>query len=128
MRSQIEGRYVLIGGDIQDQDDYETPMYRGSGQMTKGLEVHAHLLAQLLDGRMPRNIRAGRCGWRRWGVVAGGLTSLLEMRSWKLVLVLIGQLIFFAALPFYLQATTSTRSACPRPAGASAGRSPLRPS
>jgi adenylate cyclase len=106
LRSEIEGRYVLIGGDILDQDDYETPLYRGSGQMTKGLEVHAHLLAQLLDGRMPRNIPA----WALWMaalgvVVAGGLTALLEMRTWKLVLVLIGQLIFFAALPFYLQAT-----------------------
>ena len=106
MQSQIEGRYVLIGGDILDLDDYETPMYRGSGQMVKGLEVHAHLLAQLLDGRTPRGVP----GWALWlaalgVVIAGGLTSLLEMRSWKLALVLIGQLFFFAALPFYLQAT-----------------------
>jgi adenylate cyclase len=106
MRSQIEGRYVLIGGDIQDLDDYETPMYRGDGQMTKGLEVHAHLLAQTLDDRMPAPIS----GWSLWlaalfVVIAGGLTSLLEVRSWKLVLILIGQLIFFAALPFYLQAS-----------------------
>jgi adenylate cyclase len=105
MRSQIEGRYVLIGGDIQDLDDYETPMYRGNGQMTKGLEVHAHLLAQLLDGRMPGQIS----GWSLWLaalfiVIAGGLTSLLEVRGGKLVLILIAQLIFFAALPFYLQA------------------------
>jgi adenylate cyclase len=105
MRSQIEGRYVLIGGDIQDLDDYETPMYRGNGQMTKGLEVHAHLLAQLLDGRMPGQISP----WSLWlaalfVVTAGGLTSLLDVRGWKLVLILFGQLIFFAALPFYLQA------------------------
>jgi adenylate cyclase len=85
MQSQIEGRYVLIGGDILDLDDYETPMYRGNGQMMKGLEVHAHMLAQLLDGRMPRNVP----GWALWlaaagVVIAGGLTSLLEMRSWKL--------------------------------------------
>ena len=105
MRSQIEGRYVLIGGDIQDLDDYETPMYRGNGQMTKGLEVHAHLLAQVLDGRMPGQISP----WSLWLaaffiVVAGGLTSLLDVRGWKLVLILIAQLIFFAALPFYLQA------------------------
>ena len=26
LRPQIEGRYVLIGGDIQDLDDYETPI------------------------------------------------------------------------------------------------------
>ena len=104
LRPMVEGRYVLIGGDIQDQDDFETPMSRGSGQLTKGLEVHAHLLAQLLDGRMPGEIP----GWALWiaalGVVAaGGLTSLLEMRGWKLALVLGFQLLFFAGLPFYLQ-------------------------
>lgn len=104
MRQQIEGRYVLIGGDIQDLDDYETPMTRVDGRLAKGLEVHAHLLAQLLDGKMPGQIP----GWSLWlvafaVVVAGSLTSLLEMRSWKLALVLVGQVVFFVTLPFYLQ-------------------------
>jgi adenylate cyclase len=104
MRPEIEGRYVLIGGDIKDLDDYATPMFRGTGQMAKGLEVHAHLLAQLLDNQMPQQIP----GWALWFaalcvVVAGGLTSLLEVRNWKLVLILLGQLAFFALLPFYLQ-------------------------
>ena len=104
LRPMIEGRYVLIGGDIQDLDDYETPMTRSTGQLTKGLEVHAHLLAQLLDGRMPGEIP----GWALWVaalgvVVAGGLTSLLEMRSWKLAVVLVAQVVFFVKLPFYLQ-------------------------
>ena len=106
MREQIEGRYVLIGGDIQDLDDYETPMTKATGVFTKGLEVHAHLLAQLLDGRMPAAIP----GWALWiaalGVVsAGALTSLLELRGWKLAVVFVGQLAFFVALPFYLQAS-----------------------
>jgi adenylate cyclase len=105
MRSQIEGRYVLIGGDIQDLDDFETPMTRGNGQMMKGLEVHAHLLAQLLDGRMPRPISA----WTLWlaaffVVLAGALTALLDMRAWRLALVLIGQFVFFVSLPFFLHA------------------------
>jgi adenylate cyclase len=85
-------------------DDYETPMTRVDGRLTKGLDIHAHLLAQLLDGRMPRPIPS----WSLWAVafavvVAGGLTSLLEVRSWKLALVLVGQAIFFVTLPFYLQ-------------------------
>jgi adenylate cyclase len=104
LREQIQGRYVLIGGDIKDLDDYETPMSRQSGKWTKGMEVHAHMLAQQLDGRMPAAIP----GWALWiaaaGVVlAGGLTSLLEMRSWKLALVLGAQVLFFAGLPFLLQ-------------------------
>jgi adenylate cyclase len=104
LRSQIEGRYVLIGGNIKDQDDYETPMTRRSGTWMKGMEVHAHMLAQQLDGRMPTAIP----GWALWlaavgVVIAGGLSSLLELRSWKLALVLFAQLALFGGLPFYLQ-------------------------
>jgi adenylate cyclase len=104
LKPMIEGRFVLIGGDIQDIDDYETPMSRSTGHPIKGLEVHAHILAQLLDGKMPGAIP----GWALWiaalgVVVAGGLTSLLELRSWKLAIVLLFQLVFFVKLPFYLQ-------------------------
>jgi adenylate cyclase len=104
LRQQIEGKFVLIGGNIKDLDDFETPMSRATNQWTKGLEVHAHLLAQLLDGRM----RTAIPGWALWAaamavVVAGGFTSLLELRGWKLGLILAVQLIFFGGLPFYLQ-------------------------
>lgn len=104
LTSRIEGRYVMIGGDIKDQDDFETPMTRQSGNVTKGLEIHAHMLAQLLDGHRPARIPT----WILWAmalvaVIAGGLTSILEMRRWKLALVLAVQAGFFAALPFYLQ-------------------------
>jgi adenylate cyclase len=104
VREMIQGRYVLIGGDIQDLDNYETPMTRVTGRGLKGLEVHAQMLAQLLDGRMPAPIPA----WALWiaavGVVAAGaLSSLLELRGWKLALVLLFQLAFFGYLPFLLQ-------------------------
>ena len=96
VRSMIEGRYVLIGGDIQDLDNYETPMSRVTGRWMKGLEVHAQMLAQQLDGRMPAPIS----GWALWiaalGVVAAGaLSSLLELRGWKLAAALAFQLAFF---------------------------------
>ena len=105
MRSQIEGRYVMIGGDIQDLDDFETPMTRGNGQLMKGLEVHAHLLAQMLDGRMPRPIADGTLWLAAFFVVlAGALTALMEMRGWRLALVLGGQFVFFVSLPFLLHA------------------------
>ncbi len=104
VRAMIEGRYVLIGGDIQDVDDYETPMSRVSGRWTKGIEVHAQILAQLLDGRMPAAIPL----WALWiaalaVVAAGALTSLLEWRGWKLALLLAAQIGFLAYLPFHLQ-------------------------
>jgi adenylate cyclase len=104
MRGQVEGRHVLVGGDIQDLDDYETPLTRSSGQLMKGLEVHAHMLAQQLDGRMP----GAMPGFTLWlaaafVVAAGALTALLDERGWKLALILVGQLIFFFVLPFGLE-------------------------
>jgi adenylate cyclase len=104
VRDKIAGKYVLIGGNIEDLDDFETPMTRATNLWTKGLEVHAQLLAQLLDGRM----RPPVPNWALWlaalGLVAaGGLTSLLELRGWKLAGVLAVQLLFIAGLPFALQ-------------------------
>lgn len=103
VRDMIAGRYVLIGGDIQDLDDYETPMTRVSGRWMKGLEVHAHVLAQLLDGRMKPPLP----GWALWiaalGVVAAGaLTSLVELRGWKLALLLAFEIALIGYLPFHL--------------------------
>lgn len=104
MADQVRGKYVLIGGDILDLDQFETPMKRITGERTIGLEVHAHMLSQLLD-------RMAFPAIPRWGfwivallvVVAGSLTALSDARAWKVSLMLVGQAIFFVALPFYLQ-------------------------
>lgn len=105
-RSMIEGRYVLIGGDIQDADDFETPMTRFTGSMMKGLEVHAHMLAQQLDGRMATSLP----GWLLWlaalGVVlAGALTAALEARGLRLLIMLAIQAAVLGYVPFLLQGT-----------------------
>jgi adenylate cyclase len=105
LREMFQGRYVLIGGDINDLDDFETPMSRFSGQTMKGLEVHAHMLAQQLDGRMPRPIPY----WVLWAaaflfVAIGALTSALELRGWRLILALVVQIGIVAWLPVQLQA------------------------
>jgi adenylate cyclase len=102
---QIAGRYVLIGGDIKDADDFLTPMSRMSGKATKGVAVHAHLLAQALDGRLlPMPGPSALWLLALLVVVAGCLSSLLEMKSWKLPAALAVQILLFAGLPFLLQA------------------------
>jgi adenylate cyclase len=105
LRPTIEGRYVLIGGNINDLDDFATPMTRFTGHTMKGLEVHAQMLAQQLDGRMPAAIP----GWLLWAaallfVAAGGLTSAFELRGWRLILALAVQIALVVWLPFQLQA------------------------
>lgn len=104
MADQVRGRYVLIGGDILDLDQFETPMKVITGETTIGLEVHAHMLTQLLDGvkyaRIPR--------WANWAVAilviaAGVLTALSDMKGWKAALMLLFEAVFFISLPFFLQ-------------------------
>ncbi|HEX8571422.1 MAG TPA: adenylate/guanylate cyclase domain-containing protein [Allosphingosinicella sp.] len=104
IRDRIEGRYVLIGGYIKDSDDYETPMSRRSGRWMKGVEVHAHMLAQQIDGRMRPRLPSFVLWLSALALVmAGGATGLLDWRGWRLALALGAQLALVAALPFLLQ-------------------------
>lgn len=111
LRPQIEGRYVLIGGNIPDVDQFTTPASRMKdpqtgrvGETTIGLEIHANLLAQMLDDIMLKQIP----GWILWlialGVVLlGALTAVGNIKTWKLALIMLVQLGAVAAVPFIWQ-------------------------
>ena len=104
LRSQFEGRYILIGGNILDVDQKETPMSRQSGHSMIGLEVHAHMLRQLLDGHAPSGLPPAML-WVAAALVvlAGAVTGMLELRGLFLVLGLLVQLAVIALLPFLLE-------------------------
>ena len=56
----IAGRYVLIGGDIVDIDRVATPLSEWSdAAQPPGLQVHAEMIAQMLDGKAPAPPAAG---------------------------------------------------------------------
>ena len=104
LRPQIEGRYVLIGGDISDLDQFEVPATRISKETMIGLEVHATLLAQMLDGRALKLTPT----WMLWiaallVICSAKLSALLEVRPWKMALLLGAQLLLIVVLPFYLR-------------------------
>jgi len=106
----IRGRYVLIGGNVIDNDQFNTPLSRFTDPITGlhetmiGLEVHAHMLAQQLDKDWS-NPLPGPALWvlAVLVVLAGGLTSLIDMRARWVALAFLGQMAFFAAFPFWLQ-------------------------
>jgi adenylate cyclase len=105
-RNAVRGRYILIGGDIRDLDDFETPMTRfDGGRFTKGLEVHAQMLAQQLDGRTRSPVSPALL-WIAAVllIVAGGLTAAFDLSGWRLALVLVVQIGLIAWLPFQFQA------------------------
>ncbi len=111
---QVAGRYVLIGGDVIDVDRKETPFSRWlptgdtidrNDTQPPGIEIHATMIAQMLDGAaLPR---AGReLLWLQalLVVLAAAVTGLLELRTWKMVPLILAQLAAIIGLPFVLQA------------------------
>ncbi|MBA3940791.1 MAG: adenylate/guanylate cyclase domain-containing protein [Sphingopyxis sp.] len=105
----VKGRYVLIGGDIIDNDQFNTPLSRftdaitGQHETMIGLEVHAHMLAQQLD-RAWANPVPGPALWvlAVLVVLAGGLTSLIDLRARWVALAFLGQMAFFLVFPFWV--------------------------
>ncbi len=102
LAEQIKGKYVLIGGDIVDVDQFETPLRLQTEQSMIGLDVHAHMLAQLLDSnRLTAISKVGLWAVAVLVVIAGGLTSLL-IGGVKTALLIIAQIAFFGGLPIFL--------------------------
>ncbi len=101
----IRGREILIGGEINGYDDLATPLTRFGGAQMKGLEVHAQMLAQQLDGRMRAQIPDWALSLAALVVAgAGALTALLDLRGWKLAVAVAVQAGMLVYMPFQLQA------------------------
>lgn len=101
----IRGREILIGGEINGYDDLATPMTRFGGTQMKGLEVHAQMLAQQLDGRIPTQIPDWALSLAAFVMAsAGALTGLLDLRGRRLALAVAVQSGIVVYLPFQLQA------------------------
>ena len=105
----VRGRYVLIGGDIIDNDQFNIPLSRFLDPLTNrhetmiGMEVHAHMLAQQLDKAWSVPIP----GPQLWVlallvVLAGGLTSLIDMRAHWVATAFLFQIGFLIAFPFWV--------------------------
>jgi len=100
---EIEGKYVLIGGDILDYDRVATPFTSWTGFEPSGLSVHGELIAQMLDGkRLPQIPTWGL--WVMAFVVVGSamVVALLEWSAPKLVPLMLVLAALFIGIPFVL--------------------------
>ncbi|WP_252258294.1 adenylate/guanylate cyclase domain-containing protein [Erythrobacter aurantius] len=100
---QIEGKYVLIGGDIVDYDRVETSITPWTGFEPAGLSVHGEIIAQMLDGKVLPQVPE----WALWMmavlvVATAALTALLEWPAPKLVPLLLLLAVMFVGIPFWL--------------------------
>lgn len=105
--SQIKGRYVLIGGNIQDIDLFETPLSRfkgdGESRQTWGVEIFAHMITQALDGRILAPLSTVALWIAAFLVVlAGALTAGTNLSATRSSLALLVQVILLGGLPFWL--------------------------
>ena len=112
---QVAGRYVLIGGDIVDYDRVETPFTSLQSTDDKniglndilppGIEVHATMISQMLDGaRLPRPGPAIYWLQALLIVLAAALTGMVELRTWRMIPLLVAEAAVILGLPFLLQA------------------------
>ena len=104
---QVRGRYVLIGGHIEDIDTFQTPLSRvtakGESRSMWGMDLYAVMLAQMLDHRLARPIPQAVLWLVAFGVVAaGGMTAGLNRRPWVSGLILFVQLAALVVAPFVL--------------------------
>lgn len=96
-RGEIRDKIVIIGGTLPDVDQHLTPLTSHSDEPMPGALVHAHMLAELLDGRRVNqleldslSLRLGIAflatlgfliGWRyrlkRKGILLGSLATVV---------------------------------------------------
>jgi adenylate cyclase len=109
VQNVIKGRYVMIGGDFSDFDQFDTPFTRTGNPITGerqmiGVEVHASMLAQLLDHALPAAVP----DWTKWIAAAavmilGAATALYSGRGAVIGLAVMLQFILFLVMPFLLE-------------------------
>jgi adenylate cyclase len=104
LRPAIEGRYVLIGGDIVDYDRVATSLTAATGETPPGMQVHAEMIAQMLDGARlskPAPVILWLLGLVV--VLTAALTGLIELRSLRIYPLLAIQFAALLGVPFLLQ-------------------------
>lgn len=105
----IKGRYVLIGGDFSDFDQFDTPFTRTGNPVTGetrmiGVEVHASMLAQLLDKAWKQRPAAGlKILAGILAVALGAATAMIQTRTWVLAIGVLAQFSLFLAVPFLVE-------------------------
>jgi adenylate cyclase len=99
----VDGRYVLIGGDIVSYDRVVTTFTAATGETPPGLQVHADMIAQMLDGKaLPRPPPIALWGAALLIVLGAALTAMIELRGWKIYPILALQLMALVGIPFWL--------------------------
>jgi adenylate cyclase len=102
----IAGKIVLIGADLPEADRFVTPFTRISGLTAPGVELHATLVAQALDGAKPKPLPGGLL-WATAiaAILLAAFTGGFDLSARLLVPLGIMQVAAIVVVPFLLQGT-----------------------
>ena len=81
----IKDKIVLIGSHLSFEDRHRTPLVTAKGEVGRlpGIEIHAHALAQLLDGRLaPGWPPIAEIGWLALLGLLGLVLAVLDVALW----------------------------------------------
>lgn len=104
LKDAIAGKIVLVGADLPEVDRFITPFTRLSGKTTPGVELHAVLIAQALDGATLKPLPPGLL-WALalLAVVLGAITGGFDLGARLLVPFVAAEVGVLGWLPYGLQ-------------------------
>lgn len=103
LKEAIAGKIVLIGADLPEADRFITPFTRLSGRTTPGVELHAVLIAQALDGVKLLPLRpAVVWALALLAVLLGAVTGGFDASARYLIPLFLGELFLLGWLPYGL--------------------------
>ena len=117
LKSAVAGRYVLIGADIPGVDEFPIPSTLVTRQKITGVESHANLLAQRLDGVFYRPIPADALWAVALALTAAGALAGASRSRWHWAAAVFLNAMLVAALPIWLQGQQVDTEAYPALSG-----------
>jgi adenylate cyclase len=79
-RNGLEGKVVILGGLFPDMDQHVTPMTSRTHERMPGAVVHAHIVAETIDGRGIRQLEVDSLALRLGLALLAGMGFLIGWR------------------------------------------------
>jgi CHASE2 domain-containing sensor protein len=79
-RDALKGKIVIVGALLADVDQHLTPLTALAGEMMPGAVIHAHLVAEMVDGRSVGQLETNSLAMRGGLALLTGLGFLIGWR------------------------------------------------
>jgi adenylate cyclase len=79
LRAGLKGKVVLLGGALREIDTHLTPLTNSPDEKMHGVGIHAHMTAQLVDGRSIGQLETNSLALR---LALAGVTALGFLVGW----------------------------------------------